>query len=390
MHILFACPLHDPDAWVPRLQAAMPGCRISVWDPEGPPSGAEAALVWRPPAELFAHEQGIRTLFNLGAGVDALLKMKEIPPQVSIVRLEDAGMSVQMAEYALYALLRVSRDFQAFDEAQARQHWDTREGTRPADWPVGVLGLGQVGARVAQTLAGFGYPVAGWSRTPRDLPGVQSYAGEQALPAFLARTRFLVNVLPLTPGTVGILNRDTLSQLLPDAHLVNVGRGDHLVEEDLVEMLEEGEIAGATLDVFRTEPLPKDHPFWRDPRVHVTPHIAARTLRDESIAQIAAKVAQLMRGEPISGVVGAIAAIDRPPSKRLWRFPSRGHACGPAGPDPRYPDDAAPASGDRPGFLTLPPPLATARVPAVGRWRGCVATGNPAACARRASCRAAR
>ena len=201
MHILFACPLHDPDAWVPRLQAAMPGCRISVWDPEGPPSGAEAALVWRPPAELFAHEQGIRTLFNLGAGVDALLKMKEIPPQISIVRLEDAGMSVQMAEYALYALLRVSRDFQAFDEAQARQHWDTREGTRPADWPVGVLGLGQVGARVAQTLAGFGYPVAGWSRTPRDLPGVQSYAGEQALPAFLARTRFLVNVLPLTPDT---------------------------------------------------------------------------------------------------------------------------------------------------------------------------------------------
>ncbi len=303
MHILFACPLHDPDVWVPRLEAAMPGCRISVWNPDGPPSGAEVALVCKPPVELFQHETRIETLFNLGAGVDALLKMKEIPPHVRIVRLEDAGMSVQMAEYALYALLRVSRDFEAFDQSQARQHWDTREGTRQADWPVGVLGLGQVGARVAQTLAEFGYPVAGWSRTPREITGVESFSGQEALPAFLARTRFLVNVLPLTPDTRGILNRDTLGQLLPEAHLVNVGRGEHLVEEDLVQMLEEGEIAGATLDVFHTEPLPQDHPFWRDPRVHVTPHIAARTLRDESIAQIAAKVAQLMRGEPITGVV---------------------------------------------------------------------------------------
>lgn len=303
MHILFACPLHDPDVWVPRLEAAMPGCRISVWNPDGPPSGAEVALVWKPPVELFQHETRIETLFNLGAGVDALLKMKEIPPHVRIVRLEDAGMSVQMAEYALYALLRVSRDFEAFDQSQAHQHWDTREGTRQADWPVGVLGLGQVGARVAQTLAEFGYPVAGWSRTPREIAGVESFSGQEALPAFLARTRFLVNVLPLTPDTRGILNRDTLGQLLPEAHLVNVGRGEHLVEEDLVQMLEEGEIAGATLDVFHTEPLPQDHPFWRDPRVHVTPHIAARTLRDESIAQIAAKVARLMRGEPITGVV---------------------------------------------------------------------------------------
>ncbi|RSE99849.1 2-hydroxyacid dehydrogenase [Achromobacter aegrifaciens] len=303
MHILFACPHHDPAAWVPLLEAAMPGCRISVWNPDGPPSGAQAALVWRPPAALFKHETGLTTLFNLGAGVDALLKMPEIPPQVRIVRLEDAGMSVQMAEYALYALLRVARDFEAFDHAQARQHWDTREGSRQADWPVGMLGLGQVGARVAQTLAEFGYPVAGWSRTPREIPGVETFAGAAALPAFLARTRFLVNVLPLTPDTVGILNRETLSQLLPHAHLVTVGRGEHLVEDDLVQMLEEGEIDGATLDVFHTEPLPKDHAFWRDARVHVTPHIAARTLRDESIRQIAGKVAQLQRGEAITGVV---------------------------------------------------------------------------------------
>lgn len=303
MHLLFACPHHDPSVWVPLLEATMPDCRISVWNPQGPPSGAEAALVWRPTPDLFSHETQLHTLFNLGAGVDALLKMPEIPSHVRIVRLEDAGMSVQMAEYALYALLRASRDFAEFDAVQAEAKWSPKPGTRRKDWPVGVLGLGQVGVRVAEMLAEFGYPVAGWARTPREIAGVTCFAGQDQLPAFLARTRVLVNVLPLTPQTHGILNRDTLSQLLPQAHLINVGRGEHLVEEDLIDMLEEGEIAGATLDVFRTEPLPKDHPFWEDPRVHVTPHIAASTLRDESIEQIAAKVAQLSRGEPITGVV---------------------------------------------------------------------------------------
>jgi len=281
MHILFACPLHDPDVWVPRLEASMPGCRISVWNPDGPPSGADVALVWRPPAALFKHETGITTLFNLGAGVDALLKMPEIPAHVRIVRLEDAGMSVQMAEYALYALLRVSRDFEAFDQAQARQYWDTREGTRQADWPVGVLGLGQVGARVAQTLAGFGYPVAGWSRTPREIPGVETFAGEAALPAFLARTRFLVNVLPLTPDTRGILNRETLSKLLPDAHLVNVGRGEHLVEEDLVQMLEEGEIGRHAGRVPHRAVAHRPSVLARSARPRHAPHRRAHAARRE-------------------------------------------------------------------------------------------------------------
>lgn len=303
MHLLFACPHHDSSVWVPLLEAAMPDCRISVWNPEGPPSGAEAALVWRPSADLFAQETALHTLFNLGAGVDALLKMPEIPSNVRIVRLEDAGMSVQMAEYVLYALLRASRNFAAFDSAQAESAWSPKPGTRRKDWPVGVLGLGQVGVRVAEVLTEFGFPVAGWARTPREIPGVACFAGQDQLPAFLASTRVLVNVLPLTPQTQGILNRNTLSQLLPHAYLINVGRGEHLVEQDLIDMLDEGEIAGATLDVFHTEPLPKDHAFWQDPRVHVTPHIAASTLRDESIEQIAEKVAKLRRGESITGVV---------------------------------------------------------------------------------------
>ncbi|WP_233238078.1 glyoxylate/hydroxypyruvate reductase A [Bordetella sp. LUAb4] len=303
MHVLFALPHRNPDEWLPGLQAAMPDFTISVWDPAGPPANADVALVWKPPAALFAHETNLKAVFNLGAGVDALLKMKEIPAHVQIVRLEDAGMSVQMAEYVLYALWRESRLFARYEADQAAARWDPREGLRREQWPVGVLGLGVVGSRVAEALAAFEYPVAGWSRTARGIDGVQTYSGADQLPAFLARTRVLVNVLPLTPETEGILNRATLSQLLPHAHLINVGRGEHQNEDDILALLEEGRLDSASLDVFRTEPLPAASGLWQHPRAHVTPHIAASTLREETIAQIAGKIRQMARGEPMTGVV---------------------------------------------------------------------------------------
>ncbi|AOB32489.1 glyoxylate reductase [Bordetella sp. H567] len=302
MHVLFACPHNDPADWLPGLTAELPDCRISVWDPSGPPSGADVALVWKPPAALFDHEPTLKTLFNLGAGVDALLQM-DLPSHIQIVRLEDAGMAVQMAEYALYALLRVSRAFGRYERDQAVSQWAPQPGLRREQWPVGVLGLGEMGGRVAQSIAAFDYPVLGWSRSPRSVDGIQTYAGTEQLPEFLRRTRVLVNVLPLTPETTGILDRAILTQLMPGAHLVNVGRGGHVNEADLLELLDEGRLEGATLDVFDVEPLPAGHPFWTHPRVHITPHIAASTLRAEAIAQIAAKIRRLAQGEPISGVV---------------------------------------------------------------------------------------
>lgn len=149
----------------------------------------------------------------------------------------------------------------------------------------------------------FEFPVLGWSRTPKALAGVECHAGMAALPAFLARCRVLVCLLPLTPDTQGILNRDTLGQLLPGGYLINVARGAHLVDDDLLALLASGHVAGATLDVFRTEPLPVDHPFWRQPQIRVTPHISAGTLPGKSIAQIVDKIGALTRGEPITGVV---------------------------------------------------------------------------------------
>jgi len=166
-----------------------------------------------------------------------------------------------------------------------------------------VMGLGVLGQRVAQAVAGFEFPVAGWSRTPREVPGVRCYAGEAELSAFLAATRVLVCLLPLTAETQNILNRESLSRLQPGGYVINVARGGHLVDADLLALLDSGHLAGAALDVFRTEPLPADHPFWSHPKVTVTPHMSARTLREESVAQIVHKIRALERGEPIAGVV---------------------------------------------------------------------------------------
>jgi len=181
--------------------------------------------------------------------------------------------------------------------------WSYRKPRSRADFPVGVMGLGVLGERVARALRQFEFPVMGWSRGPRALDEISCFAGAAQLGDFLAASRVLVNLLPLTPETEGILNRDTLSRLRPGGYLINVARGAHLVEQDLIDLLDAGHLAGAMLDVFRTEPLPTAHPFWTHPKITVTPHTSARTLREESIAQIAGKIAAFERGEPIAGIV---------------------------------------------------------------------------------------
>lgn len=289
-----------PDPWIDGLRAALPGASVSAWTPGAPP--ADYAVVWTPPQALLDEQPGLKAVFNIGAGVDALMALR-LPPSARVVRLDDAGMSVQMAEYVCHAVIRHFREFDGY-EADVRQgRWTFRKPRSRADWPVGVMGLGVLGSRVAQALRVFEFPVNGWSRSAHAVEGVRTYAGPAQFHGFLAASRVLVNLLPLTPQTAGILNRDTFSRLLPGAFVINVARGAHLVDEDLLALLDSGQVAGATLDVFRTEPLPDGHPFWTHPRITVTPHTSARTLRDESIAQIAGKIRALERGEPITGIV---------------------------------------------------------------------------------------
>ncbi len=300
MRIAFCCTDHKPEPWLAGLRAALPEADFFVWAPGAP--AADHAIVWSPPQQFIDEQPGLRTLFNIGAGVDALLKLR-LPPGLQVVRLDDAGMAVQMAEYVCHAVIRHFREFDVYDADAAQARWSFRKPRARAEFPVGLLGLGVLGSRVAQALAQFEFPVKGWSRTPRAVDGVECFHGAGQLDAFLAASRVLVCLLPLTPDTAGILNRAHLARLQPGGYVINVARGGHLVEEDLLALLDEGHLAGATLDVFRQEPLPPEHPFWRHPKVTVTPHTSARTLRDESIAQIARKIGALSRGEPIAGIV---------------------------------------------------------------------------------------
>jgi glyoxylate/hydroxypyruvate reductase A len=300
MHITVCVSQQKPEPWQQGLQAAFPEATVSVWQPGAP--AADFAVVWAPPQAFFDEQPGLKAAFNTGAGVDALLKLR-MAPTTRIVRLDDAGMSVQMAEFACHAVIRHFRELDGYEADVRAGRWSYRKPRARTDYPVGVMGLGVLGERVARALTVFEFPVHGWSRTPKSIDGVQCHAGESQLDAFLASCRVLINLLPLTPETENILNRRTLGLLKSGGYLINLARGAHLVDDDLIALLDDGHLAGATLDVFRTEPLPPEHGFWKHPKITVTPHTSARTLREESIAQIAGKIAALQRGEAVVGEV---------------------------------------------------------------------------------------
>lgn len=303
MNILFCCTGAKAEPWVAGLRAEFPAENVEDWAPGAPP--ADYAVVWTPPQQFLDEQPQLKALFNIGAGVDALLKLR-LPPAAAVVRLDDAGMSVQMAEYVSHAVIRHFREFDGYEADILGGKWSYRKPHLRSDFPVGVMGLGVLGDRVARTLAQFDFPVKGWSRSPKTVAGVQCFSGEAGMADFLAATRILVCLLPLTPETTNIINRDTLSKLQPGAYVINVARGAHLVDEDLIALINSGHIAGATLDVFRTEPLPAEHAFWKQPKISITPHTSARTLREETIAQIAGKIRAAQSGTPIASLAGVV------------------------------------------------------------------------------------
>jgi glyoxylate/hydroxypyruvate reductase A len=297
----------DASLWLHDLARALPEADLREWQP-GDTAPADYAIVWRAPRELFANRPDLKAVFNLGAGVDAILDVERkepgtLPPNAKLVRLEDTGMAQQMVEYAMHAVLRYMRRLDEYEALQREGRWEKLRAHPRERFTVGVLGLGVLGTEVARALTALGVPVRGFSRSAKQIEGVSTYAGDPQLDAFLDGVQVLINLLPHTPDTEGILNRRVFEKLAHGAYLVNLARGAHLVDEDLLGALDSGQIAAAMLDVFHTEPLPKDHPFWHAPRVTITPHVSAETLREESVEQIARKIAALERGESISGIV---------------------------------------------------------------------------------------
>ncbi|CAD6557172.1 2-hydroxyacid dehydrogenase [Paraburkholderia metrosideri] len=307
MKILFYMPHADAAAWLHDFARALPDADLREWQP-GDTAPADFAVVWRPPRDMLAGRDGLRAIFNLGAGVDAILALEHehpgtLPRHAQLIRLEDGGMAPQMAEYVAHAVLRYLRRFDEYQTLQNEREWHALEPHPRESFTVGILGLGVLGAHVAQTVAAFGMPVRGYSRSARQIDGVRTFAGEAQFDAFLDGVKVLVNLLPHTPGTRGVLNAEVFAKLARGAYLINVARGGHLIEQDLLDALASGQLAAATLDVFREEPLSADHPFWNEPRITITPHISALTLRSESVEQVARKINALVRGESVSGVV---------------------------------------------------------------------------------------
>ncbi len=306
MRVTFCCTDTNAQPWLEGLRAAMPGAEVELWSPSA--RLADYAVVWAPPQAFFDEQTSLKAVFNIGAGVDALMKLR-LPAGVPVVRLDDAGMSVQMAEYVCHAVIRHFREFDAYEADVAKGLWSYRKPRSRGDFSVGVMGLGVLGQRVSMALKQFDFPVLGWSRSAKSMDGVQCFSGFKAAGGFndfLAASRVLVCLLPLTPETENILNRANLERLLPNAYVINVARGGHVVDDDLTELIDSGHLSGATLDVFRQEPLPLSHPFWQHPKITVTPHTSARTLRAESIAQISGKIHALQGGADVSSIAGVV------------------------------------------------------------------------------------
>lgn len=285
--------------WANALARALPQAHIHIW-PESK-AVADYAITWSPTQAFFDAQPQLQAVFALGAGVDALLKL-ELPETVALVRLEDGGMAAQMQDYVTHALLRHVRRFDQYERDIRAGQWIQYPAQQHSTYPVGILGLGELGSKIAQRVRDLGFPVNGWSRSAKTLKGIECFSGVM-LPQFLSRSRVLVCALPLTAHTQDILNEHHMSMLMPGAFLINVARGAHLVEADLLRLLDTGHIAGACLDVLRIEPAPLDHPFRTHPRITLTPHISALTLLEPAIAQISQKIIALQNGQAVGGTV---------------------------------------------------------------------------------------
>ncbi len=306
MDIIFYHPTFDTQYWIRELEKQLPGARVREWK-AGDNQPADYALVWHPPVEML-QGRALKAVFALGAGVDSILsKLRDhpdmLPLSIPLFRLEDTGMGRQMQEYAVSQVLHWFRRFDDYQALKLASRWQPLPEYRADEFTIGIMGAGVLGAKVAESLQPWGFPLRVWSRSRKSWPQVQSFAGQAELGGFLQGTRVLINLLPNTAETVGIINQTLLAQLPDESYLLNLARGVHVVEEDLLAALNNGKLKGAMLDVFSREPLPQESPLWAHPRVAMTPHVAAVTRPMEAIAYIAGTISRLERGESVSGQV---------------------------------------------------------------------------------------
>lgn len=304
MTLLFMSKWDVAAEWHSALQALVPGLQFRVWPKgTGDPSEVEFILAWAPPPGELAKFRNAKAIISLGMGVDHLFKDPELPRDVPIVRMYDSDLINQMGEYVIHAVLHHHRRMGDYVRFQRQHRWKRLPMEDRQDCRIGIMGLGAIGADIARKLAILDFPVAGWSRSEKQIEGVESFAGEAALDDFLARTDVLVCLLPLTEATRGILDAKRFAQLPKGALLINVGRGAHVDEDALLKALDAGQLGGAVLDVMAEEPLPAEHPFWHHPRIRLTPHIAGQTNARTGAPHVAETIRRVRADEPLEFVV---------------------------------------------------------------------------------------
>jgi len=298
----------DIDAWDRRFKSFAPGIRIQhAGASDLDLSAVDYGVAWQSEPGLFARCPNLKAVFSLGAGVDHLMRDPDLP-DVPVLRIVDPNLTMRMTEWVTLQVLLHHRQQSLLDQAQRAADWRDLPQWSADEVRVGILGLGNLGRDSAGVLARLGFQVAGWSRSKKQIPGLDSFAGADELDAFLARTDILVCLLPLTPETVGILNYDLFSKLARTGPLgapviINAGRGGQQVEADILRALDDGTLHAASLDVFNQEPLPSDSPFWSHPKVYLTPHLAAESHPDHMCRNILDQIAAYERGEPFKNRV---------------------------------------------------------------------------------------
>jgi glyoxylate/hydroxypyruvate reductase len=303
--LLVVVPAFVAKLWTGPMAEYAPWLKVVIHGQDAyKPEEVDYALGFRPPPGLFKTLPNLKVIFSLGAGVDGFLSDKDFPKQIPLVRFVDHTLSREMMHYVLLHTLMFHRTQRVFDRAQAQKQWAQMfPPRRTEDTRIGILGLGEIGTLAGERLRDLDFPVAGWSRTKKSVPGIKSFAGDGELEAFLGQSDILVCLLPLTPTTRHILNKKTFAQLPQGAFVINAARGGHLVEDDLIAAIDSGHLAGATLDVFETEPLPATSPIWTHPKITVTPHVAAMTDPRVASRYVADAIAGHMKGAKLDNLV---------------------------------------------------------------------------------------
>ncbi|MDT0677095.1 2-hydroxyacid dehydrogenase [Autumnicola musiva] len=303
MSFLIVSPGRDPQPWIEALKNQHPGLDIYVYPEDHNKEEVEFALAWNHPRGLFKNYPNLKVVASMGAGVDHITSDKELPEHVKITKVVDDQLTTDMSDFVLSLVMDHTRRLSIYKDQKKEKSWNRTPYKRPRNVTVGIMGVGVLGSAVGEKLSANGFNVLGWAKSEKDKQDMNTYCGQEGLEEFLSKSNVLVCLLPLTSKTENILNADVFEKLPKGAYVINVARGEHLVEQDLLEMIGSGHLSGAALDVFREEPLPENHPFWENSEILITPHIASVTSAESVMPQIIENYERMKEGEPLKNVV---------------------------------------------------------------------------------------